>query len=124
MFILSNCSNESKRHDYKVLNFREGFDIEVERISIKNKLLILNDTFMMSKENPLIFMSHHPKWLFEKLNQKENEDIHMIKAPQILAIKAPYQIIKEEKSNVFKLIKKCDTLLFYLKTPNDLQIDL
>jgi hypothetical protein len=86
--------------------------------------VILNDTFIISKENPLIFMSHHPKWLFEKLNQKENEDIHIIKAPQVLAIEAPYQIIKEEKSNVFTLIKKSDTLLFYLEIPNDLQINL
>ena len=108
--IVSCCTNTSKVNDYNILNYKDKFSITVKKIDEKNNYLILNDSFIIDKENNLIFENYTPKWLFEKKAKIENKIIY----PTLFDIKEPYKILKDENSNLFQLIKNKDTMNFYL----------
>lgn len=118
------CNNIRKDNNYQILNFRDAFNINVKRIKDKRLVLILNDTFIINKTNPLIYNDYNPKWLFKRTNQKKVEDKKALMTPKITDVEPPYKITKEKESNVFVLIKNTDTLRFYLILPDEMQLDL
>lgn len=109
---LSCNNNLQELNNFTYLNFKDSLTLEISKSDIHNKALVLNDTIVIYKTSTLIYESHNPLWLFEKTKNKKLVDNEYVYTPIISDIDAPYKIIKYEKSNIFKVIKKTDTLYF------------
>lgn len=114
--VFVNCENgKYNAKDLYYLNFTDSLTLDVTKTAIHGKVFFLNDSVVLYKSSKLIYENYHPKWLFDK-TEKKKYFYDYVYSPEIFEIEPPFKIIKTEKSDVFQVIKKTDTLLFYFET--------
>jgi hypothetical protein len=113
IFFCLSCNESLKNYNnLYYLNFDEPLMINVTKKSIYGEAILLNDSVVLYKDSKLIFESFSPTWLFDSTKNKEYFNNKYIYSPEFLEIDAPYNLVKQKKSNMFQIIKMKDTLLF------------
>ncbi len=114
-FILLSCINDKyKLKKLYFLTFKDNLEVEVIKIDISQKALILNDSIVLYRNNRLIYKKNEPIWLFDKTKTLKGLKGEVLYAPIISEISPPYKLLKNKNTNTFQVIKEKDSLLFYL----------
>lgn len=116
-FVLFSCKNEKDLTKVNIIQYSVSTNLFINKAETKTKfsqILVLNDSIVINPDCLMVYDSHQPKWIFKKTKNKEVYKGQELIYPKISDVDVPFQLVKCANTNFFLVIKRNDTLCFYL----------